>query len=72
LFENFVASGCMDELFLTVAPQFAGRNLNQHRPGVISGVAFLPETAPRLKVVSVKQSADHLYPRYDCLRNHIR
>src|SRR5687767_3651754 len=70
LFGDFVAHGCMDELFLTLAPRFAGRNINQQRPGVISGVAFLPETAPWLKAVSVKQSADHLYLRYDSLRNH--
>jgi riboflavin biosynthesis pyrimidine reductase len=63
LFGDFVAHGCVDELFLTVAPQFAGRDI-QRRPGVISGAAFLPETAPCLKVVSVKQSADHLYLRY--------
>jgi riboflavin biosynthesis pyrimidine reductase len=72
LFGDFVAHGCMDELFLTVAPQFAGRNVNQQRPGVISGVAFLPATAPWLKIVSVKQSADHLHLRYDSLRNHAR
>ena len=65
LFGDFVAHGCLDELFLTVAPQFAGRNVNQHRPGVISGVAFLPETAPWLTIVSVKQSADHIYLRYE-------
>jgi riboflavin biosynthesis pyrimidine reductase len=67
LFGDFVAHGCMDELFLTVAPQFAGRNLDRQRPGVISGTAFLPETAPWLKIVSVKQSGDHLYLRYAIL-----
>jgi riboflavin biosynthesis pyrimidine reductase len=64
LFGDFVAHGCVDELFLTVAPQFAGRDRKRQRPGVISGAAFLPETAPWLKIVSVKQSADHLYLRY--------
>jgi riboflavin biosynthesis pyrimidine reductase len=64
LFGDFVAHGCVDELFLTVAPQFAGRGVKGQRPGVISGPEFLPETAPWLKIVSVKQSADHLYLRY--------
>jgi riboflavin biosynthesis pyrimidine reductase len=68
LFGDFVAHGCMDELFLTVAPQFAGRDAKHPRPGVISG-AFLPETAPWLNLVTVKQSGDHLYLRYDGLRN---
>jgi riboflavin biosynthesis pyrimidine reductase len=64
LFGHFVAHGCVDELFLTVAPQFAGRDAGQQRPGVISGVEFRPETAPWLKLVSLKQSGDHLYLRY--------
>jgi riboflavin biosynthesis pyrimidine reductase len=68
LFSDFVAHGCVDELFLTVAPQFAGRDARRPRPGVISGLEFLPETAPWVRLVSVKQSADHLYLRYDRLR----
>jgi riboflavin biosynthesis pyrimidine reductase len=58
----------MDELFLTVAPQFAGRDAKRQRPGVISGVDFMPATAPWLKLVSVKNSEDHLYLRYKSLR----
>ena len=65
LFGDFVAHGCMDELFLTVAPQFAGRDGRRQRPGVISSVEFLPETAPWLRIVSVKQCGSHLYLRYD-------
>ena len=72
LFGDFAGHGCMDEIFLTVAPQFAGRDDKRQRPGVISGTAFLPETAPWLRLVSVKQGADHLYLRYDNLRSHAR
>ena len=64
-----MALGCVDELFLTVAPQLAGRNRERLRPSVISGVEFLPETAPWLEIVSVKQSGDHLYLRYDMRGN---
>jgi riboflavin biosynthesis pyrimidine reductase len=67
LFGDFVAHGCIDELFLTVAPQFAGRDASGQRPGVISGTQFAPETAPWLNIVSVKQSADHLHLRYAML-----
>jgi riboflavin biosynthesis pyrimidine reductase len=63
LFGDFVANGCMDELFLTVAPQLAGRSATRPRPGVISGAEFLPETAPWLKLISVKCSTN-LYLRY--------
>jgi len=64
LFGRFVADGCVDELFLTVAPQVAGRNMQSQRPGLIAGVEFLPETAPWLDIVSVKQRGNHLYLRY--------
>jgi riboflavin biosynthesis pyrimidine reductase len=65
LFGRFVADGCVDELFLTVAPQVAGRNMQPPRPGFIAGVEFLPETAPWLDIVSVKQKGNHLYLRYE-------
>jgi riboflavin biosynthesis pyrimidine reductase len=65
LFGQFLADGCVDELFLTVAPQVAGRNTRPLRPGFIAGVAFLPETAPWLDIVSAKQRGNHLYLRSD-------
>jgi len=64
LFGKFVADGCVDELFLTLAPQVAGRDMQSQRPGLITGVEFLPETAPWLDIVSVKQRGNHLYLRY--------
>ena len=72
LFGDFVAHGCVDELFLTVAPQFAGRDAKRQRPGVVAGAEFLPQTAPWLKLLSVKQSASHLYLRYDNSQNRVR
>ena len=64
LFGKFVADGCVDELFLTIASQVAGRNMPPPRPGFIAGVEFAPETAPWLDLVSVKQRGSHLYLRY--------
>ena len=69
LFGDFLAHGCVDELFLTVAPQFAGRDAKRQRPGIVAGAEFLPQTAPWLKLLSVKQSASHLYLRYDNSQN---
>jgi riboflavin biosynthesis pyrimidine reductase len=64
LFGSFVAEGLVDEYFLTVAPQLAGRNLETRRPGMIEGVEFQPQTAPWLDLISVKGCLDHLYLRY--------
>jgi len=72
LFGDFLAHGCVDELFLTVAPQFAGRATRRQRPGLVAGTEFLPQTAPWLKLLSVKQSASHLYLRYDNSQNRAR
>jgi riboflavin biosynthesis pyrimidine reductase len=67
LFGSFVANGCVDELFLTIAPQVAGRNRQPPRPGLIAGVEFLPEAAPWLDIVSVKERGNRLYLRYSAV-----
>jgi riboflavin biosynthesis pyrimidine reductase len=64
LFGRFMADGCIDELFLTIASQVAGRNGLPLRPGFVAGVEFLPDTAPWLHMLSVKQRGNHLYLRY--------
>jgi riboflavin biosynthesis pyrimidine reductase len=64
LFGQFVAAGVVDEFFLTIAPQIAGRNRQRPRPAMVEGAEFLPGTAPWLRILSVKQSGDHLYLRY--------
>lgn len=64
LFGSFVAEGLVDEFFLTIAPQLAGRKTGTKRPGMIEGVEFLPQNAPWLDLLSVKQSGDHLYLRH--------
>jgi len=64
LFGSFVAQGLVDEFFVTIAPQLAGRNEGSNRPGMLAGVEFLPTTAPWLEALSVKQQGDHLYLRY--------
>jgi riboflavin biosynthesis pyrimidine reductase len=64
LFGQFLAAEMVDELFLTLSPQIAGRKGDTTRPGVVRGVEFVPDTAPWFQVVSVKQNAAHLYLRY--------
>jgi riboflavin biosynthesis pyrimidine reductase len=64
LFGEFLAGGFMDELFLTVAPQIAGRVTEEPRPGLVENVQFSPTTAPWWKLVSVRNAADYLFLRY--------
>lgn len=64
LFGEFLAGGFMDELFLTVAPQVAGRVAEHPRPGLVAEVQFFPATAPWWKLLSAKMAADYLFLRY--------
>jgi riboflavin biosynthesis pyrimidine reductase len=64
LFGEFLAGGFIDELFLTVAPQIAGRVAAHPRPGLVANVQFSPATAPWWKLLSAKSAADYLFLRY--------
>ena len=64
LFGQFLAAEVVDELFMTVSPQIAGRKLDAIRPALVQGVEFMPDRAPWFQLLSVKQKAEHLYLRY--------
>src|SRR5579863_1103116 len=64
LFGEFIAAQAVDELFLTLSPQIAGRTSDSMRPALVQGTEFMPACAPWFQLLSVKQSANHLYLRY--------
>ena len=64
LLGQFLRADQVDELFLTVAPQVAGRLPQSNRPGVVQGVEFSPPQAPWWQLLSIKQARNHLYLRY--------
>lgn len=64
LFGEFLAAGLVDELFLTLAPQIAGRMARTIRPGIVEGLEFLPDTAAWFDLLSLKQKAAYLFLRY--------
>jgi riboflavin biosynthesis pyrimidine reductase len=64
LFGQFLAAEVVDELFLTLSPQIAGRERDVTRPALVQGVQFVPDSAPWFQMVSVKQQAAYLYLRY--------
>jgi riboflavin biosynthesis pyrimidine reductase len=69
LFGQFLAAEVIDELFLTMSPQIAGRKSDVIRPSVVQGVEFMPESAPWFQMVSVKKRAAYLYLRYRSQRS---
>jgi riboflavin biosynthesis pyrimidine reductase len=64
LFGQFMAAEEVDELFLTLSPQIAGRTAGALRPALVEGTEFTPDSAPWFQLLTVKQSTDHLYLRY--------
>ena len=68
LFGQFLAAGAVDELFLTLSPQIAGRAARTNRPGIVQGLEFAPDSAPWYQLLSLRQRADHLYLRYQFKR----
>lgn len=64
LIGDLMGAGLLDELFLTMAPQVAGRDDMTPRLGFVAGRAFAIADAPWADLVSVRRAADHLFLRY--------
>ncbi len=64
LIGDFVKAGLLDELFLTIAPQIAGRDDRQARLGFVEGAAFSIAGAPWGELISVRRASDYLFLRY--------
>ena len=69
LMSDFFAERLLDELFLTVAPQVAGRGDGIERPGFVSGKLFAPEHPIWGTLVGLKRGGDHLFLRYAFARS---
>jgi len=64
LIGDFFAEKYLDELFLTLAPQIAGRDNSSERLGLVAGKTFAPDQALWGKLTSVRRGGDHLFLRY--------
>jgi riboflavin biosynthesis pyrimidine reductase len=68
IFGQAIAAKVIDEFFLTISPQIAGRQTVAQRPSIAGETLFLPETAPWFELRSVKRAFDHLLLRYTSLQ----
>ncbi len=64
LFGDLLSADLVDELFLTVSPQLAGRSGETSRLGLIEGTAFPSATTRWGRLRSVHRSHHHLFLRY--------
>lgn len=54
----------VDELFLTLAPQLAGRLADAPRLSLVEGTGFDVASAPWARLVDLRRAGDHLFTRY--------
>ena len=64
LFGQMLRNGLIDELFLTIAPQVAGRAPETPRLSLVEGTAFTVADAPWSRLVDLRRSDSHLFARY--------
>jgi riboflavin biosynthesis pyrimidine reductase len=64
LLGDFLSASLLDELFLTLAPQIAGRAHGGMRLGLVEGRSFGPAHPLWSSLTSAKRSKDHLFLRY--------
>lgn len=72
LIGDFFAEGALDELFLTLAPQIAGRDDPSARPGLVSGRTFAPEHPIWGSLAGVRRGESHLFLRFDFTKRTVR
>jgi riboflavin biosynthesis pyrimidine reductase len=63
LFGSLLASGLVDELFLTISPLLAGRGSRPRLP-LVDGVELLPDARVGAQLHSLRRHDQHLFARY--------
>ena len=64
LLGDFFAEELLDEQFLTLAPQIAGRDDSGTRPGLVAGKLLAPGHPIWATLLGVKRGGNHLFLRY--------
>ena len=64
LLADFYAERLLDEQFLTLAPQIAGRDTGDRRLSLVMGKAFAPDDALWGTLIDLRRGGSHLFLRY--------
>lgn len=67
----FFGEGRLDELFLTIAPQVAGRDASVERPGFVAGRLLAPAHPMWGNLISIRRAGSHLFVRYAFERHEL-
>ena len=69
-FGQMLRDHLIDELFLTLAPQVAGRSGSTPRLALVEDTAFTVAEAPWSRLVDLRRSDNHLFARYRFEEGH--
>jgi riboflavin biosynthesis pyrimidine reductase len=64
LLGDFFADHLLDEQFLTLAPQIAGRNVGDRRLSLVMGRTFAPQSPLWGSLIDLRRGKSHLFLRY--------
>jgi len=67
LLGDFYAERLLDEQFLTLAPQIAGRNVDDPRLSLVMGQTFAPHNPRWGTLIDLRRGGSHLFLRYAVL-----
>lgn len=68
VFGALTQAGLVDELFLTLSPQLAGRSVSLRRLSLLEGAELLPDQIITSKLLSLRRAGSHLFLRYELAR----
>jgi riboflavin biosynthesis pyrimidine reductase len=64
---SLLSAGVLDDVFITLSPVVVGSPPEgPDRPSLVEGASFTPETAPRIRPLSLRRAGDHLFLRGRC------
>lgn len=64
LMGTFFDEHCLDEIFLTISPQVAGRSPQNDRPGLVADKTLAPHNSVWSKLADIRQGGSYLFLRY--------
>jgi riboflavin biosynthesis pyrimidine reductase len=64
LIAAFYAEGLLDEQFLTLSPQIAGRGIPDERVSIVMGKTFAPQRPLWGTLADLRRGSSHLFLRY--------
>ena len=61
IYGGLLATGAVEDEFVTFSPIVVGSSPDKQRPGLVGGVAFSPDAPPRSRLLTLRRAGDFLF-----------